>query len=309
MQKIYAALFPLFLFFSSAGPKSQFSADTAPKTAAAPSKVQIMLLGSVHFSQFHKPAVASQNFFGTQRQQELAEVNKLLQQFKPDMVMVEVAPQNQGEIDSLYNLYIADKLDLTQIEGGSSEIYQLGFQMAKALHHKQLHGVDYYQSTSQSLLSDGQHMAIYRNGLENFQKTTRGITEQFLVGNMSVGKFLYTLNKPETIELSHHQFYNLPAYVQNGSFRSYDGLNKSEIDTTQIGAEFISLFYERNLKIYSNILNAQLKNEGKRILLLMGQTHIGVLQDIIDNNPAYELVHVNDYLNDKSWDAESSDRL
>lgn len=254
------------------------------------SKVQLLMLGSLHFSQFYNKDVPSRNFFSPERQQEIAEVNRLLKAFKPDMIMVEVSPEHQGELDSLYSLFRTDKIELEQLESGSSETYQFGFRLAKKLKHNHIYGVDYDASTSQSLLVSGENHEMFQKGLQNFQKYSRGITADFTNGKTSFKEFLAFLNKPETIELTHYLFFNLPAYVQNGSFRNYEGLNKDEIDTTQIGTEFISLFYKRNLKIYSNILNTQLKHDAKRVLLIMGQAHIGVLKNLIDNNPNFEIV-------------------
>ncbi|MCC9136281.1 DUF5694 domain-containing protein [Pontibacter silvestris] len=294
MKKVVLAVFTMTLLFSCAT-KNQSSSATHPPSDA--SKVQILMLGSLHFNQFYNKDIPNKNFFSDRRQQEIAEVNQLLKEFNPDMIMVEVSPEHQAELDSLYDLFRKDTSILEKLEDGSSEIYQFGFKLAKELDHEQLYAINYYNSTSQSLLAAGQNFKTFQNGLENFQKYSRGVTTDFTDGKTTFRDFLITLNKPETIELSHYQFYNLPAYVQNGSFRSYKGLNKNALDTTQIGAEFISLFYNRNLKIYSNILNSQLRNHGKRILLIMGQTHIGVLQDITDNNPGFEVINANTYLN------------
>ncbi|AKD05912.1 hypothetical protein PKOR_22245 [Pontibacter korlensis] len=215
------------------------------------------------------------------------------------MIMIEREPKTQATHDSLYQLYLNGELNPEEVENGAGEVYQLAFKLAKSLGQEKLHCVDYNESTSQGLLSSGDNIEVFQNGLQHFQQTTRGATSKFMEGQTTFMEFLYFMNKPEIVQLSHQQFYNLPAYVQNGSFKSYEGLNRSTIDTTQIGAEFIALFYERNLKIYSNILNAQVKHKGKRILLIMGQTHIGVLQNIIKNNPNYEIVSTNLYLKEK----------
>ncbi len=254
------------------------------------------MLGSLHFNQFHDAGKPSSNFLSQKRQQEISEVNEVLMAFAPDMIMIERAPAEQARYDSLFKLHRQGQIKVNELDGGTGEVYQFAFKLAGKLNHEQLYCVDYDQSTSQGLLNSGDNIALFQSGLQNFQKVSRGVTADFMAGKMTFREFLVFLNKPETIELSHRQFYNLPAYVQNGGFKSYEGLQRSTIDTTQIGAEFISLFYERNLKIYSNILNAQLKNKGNRILLIMGQTHIGVLQDIMKNNPNYEIVNAGQYL-------------
>lgn len=69
-----------------------------------------------------------------------------------------------------------------------------------------------------------------------------------------------------------------------------------EIDEEYIGAEYITLFYNRNLKIYSNILNAQINNNGKRLIVFLGQVHVGVLQELFKNNPNYQVISPIEYL-------------
>lgn len=295
MKKFWLFLLPL-LFLLACTDSKVSNSNTAPAPLVSAAKTQILLLGSLHFNQFHDEGSPVSNFLGQKRQQEIDEVNQLLKKYQPNMILIERAPAEQAKYDSLFQLYANGKLDLNQLEGGTGEVYQFAFKLAKDLQHEKVYCVDYDQSTSQSLLSAGENIALYETKLENFKKVSRGVTAEFMDGKMTFREFLTFLNKPETIQLSHQQFYNLPAYVQNGSFRSYEGLDRNAIDTTQIGAEFISLFYERNLKIYSNILNAQLKHKGKRILLFIGQTHVGVLQDIIQNNPTYEIIPANQFL-------------
>ncbi|WP_276496566.1 DUF5694 domain-containing protein [Pontibacter litorisediminis] len=294
MRNTVLLLLPLLWLASCKSPEPV--TQSAPVSSDSSSKVQIMMLGVPHFSQLQEEESRTSNFLSPQRQDEIAEVNKLLLAYAPDMIMIEREPLEQAKYDSLLSQFKNGRIHLERLEGGAGEVYQFAFKLAKAAGHDKVYCIDHFESTSQSLLSTGDNIEIFEKGLKQFQLTARGITADFKKGDMTFREFLVTLNEPETIALSHRQLYNLPAYVQNGSFRSYQGLNRSEVDTTQIGAELISLFYERNLKIYSNILNAQLKYKGKRILLIMGQTHVGVLQDIIENNPNYEIRSVNHYL-------------
>ncbi|WP_418509567.1 DUF5694 domain-containing protein [Corallibacter sp.] len=64
-----------------------------------------------------------------------------------------------------------------------------------------------------------------------------------------------------------------------------------------MGAEYITLFYNRNLKIYSNILNTQLALKSDKVLLIMGQLHIGILRDLLLKNPNYKVVEISEFLN------------
>ena len=106
------------------------------------------------------------------------------------------------------------------------------------------------------------------------------------------------MNQDKFIDLSHNLIFNIPAYVINGEF-SENGTNTvdiGEIDNKYIGAEYITLFYNRNLKIYSNILNTQLTHKSNKILVIIGQLHVGVLKDLLSHNPNYKVIDTSEYL-------------
>ncbi len=259
-------------------------------------KTEISLLGTFHFNQFHNSESSNNNFFGAKKQKEIAFVLKRLKDFKPDQIYIEREPQYQAQIDSLYGLYKNNKLKLEKLENGAGEVYQLAFRLAKALDLKTPKCVNHYESTPQSLLSSGSNIEKYQSTLKNFQDLGRSVVGKLLQGEASLLETLLKMNLPENISLSHDLLFNIPAYVQDGEFSSYDKVSKASIDKRYIGAEFISLFYERNLKIYSNILNTQLKHNDQRILFITGQVHVGVLQELLSKNKHFKVIESSDIL-------------
>lgn len=261
-------------------------------------KIQIMLVGFDHLSQLDDGTPQS-DVFSQKKQAEIIRLTKHLSGFSPDMIMVEVEPGEQPFIDSMYRLYTSNTLKLKDIEYGSGETYQVGFRLGKMLHLDKIYGVDHYESTSQSLLESGENIELFRKGLKGLQSMVRPMKQKVQQDSLPIYDYIAFMNQPENIKLTHQLFYNMPAYVVNGDF-SDSGTNTvdlGEIDEDYIGAEYITLFYNRNLKIYSNILNAQLKTQSKKLLLIMGQVHIGVLQDIIEDNPNYQIISPLKYLN------------
>ena len=260
-------------------------------------KIEIMLIGFDHLSQLDNGRPES-NVFSEKKQGEIFQLTNHLKNFSPNMIMVEVEPKRQNFIDSLYNLYKNADLKLADIENGSSETYQVGFRLGKSMNLPTIYGIDHYEATSQSLLNNGSNIAFFEKELKNLQNTARPLKQSVQKDSLSIYDYIVFMNKPETIELTHNLFYNLPAYVVDGKF-SDSGTNTvelGEVDENYIGAEYITLFYNRNLKIYSNILNAQLKNNGKKLIVLLGQVHVGVLQELFENNPNYKVVSPLEYL-------------
>ena len=256
-------------------------------------RVEILILGTLHFNQFHKKGDRFRDFTSQERQKEFSEVVASLDQFHPDAVFIEREPKHQKKMDSLFRL---KPLDYHSISGGMSEVYQIGVQLAKKRGLQTVYGVDFYESTSQNLMKEGENLEVYQQALQFFQNKGRSITGVFLSGKMTIKEFLIELNKEENIKLSHRLLFNTPAYVRNGSFKNNDD---KEIDNEYIGVEFISLFYNRNLKIYANILSTVAKTKAKKVVLIVGQVHVGVLQELLRNNPKFKVVEVNPYLLDK----------
>ncbi len=260
------------------------------------SKVEIALLGTFHFNQVHNLDQPNTNFFGEVLQSDLGNVLDKIKAYKPDRIYIEREPRFQKAVDSLFLLYQNDKVQLKDISGGAGEVYQLAFRLAKELKLRSPLCVNHYESTSQELLNSGKNIEIYRNDLKSFQQLGRGIVGDFIKGKTSLLKTLELMNTPENIRKSHRLFFNTPAYVKEGSFANYKNIDATSMDTNYVGAEFISLFYKRNLKIYSNILNAQLDKGGIKILMITGQTHVGVLQELLQNNINFKVVPLHNYL-------------
>lgn len=90
--------------------------------------------------------------------------------------------------------------------------------------------------------------------------------------------------------------YITPARVTNGTLKADPMVDSAFINPDYVGAEFISVFKNRDYKIYSNVVTTQLARQGKRLLVIIGQRHVGSLQSIFRDDPEYKLVDANAYL-------------
>ncbi|RAK66200.1 hypothetical protein DLM85_13995 [Hymenobacter edaphi] len=224
-----------------------------------------------------------------------------LSRFRPDAIMVEAEPAEQGRLDSLFARYQAGQLDLAALPDGRSERYQVGFALAKELGLPGVRAVDYYAATTQSLLQSGTNYDAFARDLRLMQTTSRPLKALVQHDSLSVYDYIALANQPALVNLIHRAIFNTPAMVTDGAF-SPQGKNTVDlgpVDTAYIGAHYISLFYNRNLKIYSNILRAQQQSQAKRVLVIFGVAHVGVLQELLAANPAYEVTPAAAYLKTK----------
>ncbi|UOR06902.1 DUF5694 domain-containing protein [Hymenobacter aerilatus] len=268
------------------------------RAQGAPSnKVQVMVVGSDHLAQLYNKQPQS-DVFSAKKQAELAQVRAQLARFRPTVILVEAEPREQAQLDSLYRLYQQGQLALESLPTGRSERYQVGFALAKQLQLPSPKGVDYYATTSQSLLSTGTNIEAYTRELKQLQTTARPLKRLVQHDSLSLYDYLALVNRPELISLVHRLQFNTPAQVMNGTFAAggTNTVDLGKVDTEYIGAHFITLFYNRNLKIYSNILRAQQQSQAPRVLVLFGVAHVGVLQELLAANPAYEVVPATRYL-------------
>ena len=256
------------------------------------SKTEILLLGSTHFNQDSYNNNPKADLFSPARQAEVAALIKSLKAYNPDLILVERTPEEQGTLDSLYALYRTGKLALQDLPNGRSEQYQFGFALAKAVNLQRIFGADYYESVSNRMLTEGTNIEAFQKGLDVFAQVGREADTRFREGRLSIRDFLLFINTPLVLDLAYRVMYLNPARVKNGKFTNAPAqyVDSACITPAYIGAEYISLFYERELKIYSNIVTRQLEQKSKRILVIMGHRHAAVLTKIFEEDPAYKII-------------------
>ncbi len=260
-------------------------------------KTDIMLLGSDHLTQFYKSDKPSTDVLLPEPQRAVSAFVKLVLPYKPDLIMVEVLPEKQTQIDSLYALYVSDKLKLDQLEDGRSEVYQIAFRLGKQLGLTKIHCVNAPGGTSQSILDNGENISLYKEEGATLRAMVVDKVKAVQDGKLSLTNYLTFINQPETYNKVYRLRYITPARVRNGTFKNPDAMiDTAFINPTYIGAELISVFKNRDYKIYSNLVTTQLKTKAKRALLLIGAAHLGSLRSILRDDTDYNLVDPMNYL-------------
>lgn len=269
--------------------------SSAQATQTAP--VEVMVVGFDHLSQLYNRQPES-DVFSPKKQAELAKLRAALARFRPEAIMVEAEPREQPQLDSLYERYRAGQLQFAALPTGRSERYQVGFALAKQLGLPAPRGIDYYAATSQNLLSTGRNIGAFRQELQQLQSVSRPLRRQVQHDSLSLYDYIALANQPALIALSHRALFNTPALVTSGTF-SATGTNTvdlGKVDTAYVGAHYITLIYNRNLKIYANILREQQRSSAKRLLIVLGVAHVGVQEELFAANPAYRVVRAAAYL-------------
>ncbi len=261
-----------------------------PKTIAdllGQPKGKILILGVFHFEGGSRDTHKPKNFldvFSEKRQKEIEEVTELLTKFKPTKVAVEWKEAERGDkTREEYQAYLKGEFELRH-----NEVYQLGFRLAKKMNHPQVYLVDAKGEQLQPWVDPeeyakkhpGQERFFYDGWYEKYEawwdhldeaKTRTTLREHYLVVN------------DERAALLNHGVY-LSGGFAYGAGDEYPKLNG-----------FINRWYNRNLKIFANLVRITEKPD-ERIVLIIGNGHLGILQHLVKASPAYELVAVQDYL-------------
>ena len=268
-----------------------------PAAASSPAATtDILLLGCSHLAQLYKAGNPNSDVLTPRRQAELAAVLDGLQRYRPDGIMIEELPEEQDRIDSLYQRYRQGQLDLNTLPGGRSEVYQLGFALGKRLGLSRIYCVNAPGGTSQSILDEGQNIELYKQATADWRTFSDPFSQQLQAGTSTIGQFLRTINAPAVLQQLHALVYCTPARVVNGTLKPDAMVDAAFINPRYVGAEFISVFYNRDLKVYSNIVTTQLQTRQRRQLLIIGARHVSSLQGILAADPAYRVVASARYL-------------
>lgn len=266
-----------------------------PSVGQQAAPVQVMIFGAAHLSQLNSGPMPV-DVLQPLHQQSLQHLRAALGNFQPDAVMVEQEPKEQPELSAQYHAFCGPQHTLPKGEE-RDEIVLVAFPLACKQALVEVTAVNFYDSTPQGMLAAGDNVALYQAGLKQLQGFARPLGRQLAEGDISLYDFLRTINQPDKIELSHRVIFNTPAYVHEGDFHDPPAnVDMARIDKHYIGVEFIDLFYRRNLRIYSNILQAQQRLGARRVLIMLGQNHVGVLQELLRHNPNFQVVEAATYL-------------
>lgn len=232
---------------------------------------EIALVGTFHFPDRF-------DIFSEKTQMEIETFVEDVAKWQPDTVAVELPAREQKKIDAFYrNFFAGDTVALhsygkLMTYGHESELttlneaVQVGFRLAKKLGHSRVYGIDEDMELSDELAAVvgdvmtkpfAALMQYLENAYEHSEKTVSA---------------LYRLhNDPQYLALDHAMYLSMNA-VNRGNYE---------------GSRLAAQWYERNLKIFSNLQN--LCADKTRVLVLIGSSHTTILKELVVGCPGLEL--------------------
>ena len=258
----------LMLTFGSARVAAAQFASLGGKTAGA----QVLVVGAYHMSNPRLDAVnlTADDVLAPKRQREIDQLAAKLAAFRPTKVAVEIPYGRDSVSNSLYQRYLAGTHALDR-----TEMQQLGFRIAKAAGLPRIHGVDYdldvnLASVMVWALTHGQpELATVAQSL-----SARLLTEaDSMMKHATVTEIITALNSARA----------------DSAQGIYLAALRVGADTSYPGANAAARWYERNLKIASNILRV-IDSPTDRVLVIIGAAHGPILRELLERVPGVRLV-------------------
>lgn len=243
---------------------------------------EVLLLGTFHFME------SSIDFYSIEIQNELDLMAGKLSAFNPDVIAVEAAVNAQECVDESYEKFdLADLQDRNKMQNETlGEIYmfgqtypitynneaiQIGYRLGKMLEHSKVYAID-----DDTILN----MEVMNNPPSSLKEAMNAFHADMNKHiNDTIADMYKYYNSEEWSKLNHS------IYIQ---------ANMISTGNHYAGAEMVTKWYERNLKIFSNIQRLAAKNE--RIFIIYGAGHLQILRDLINADSNLKLVDVDKYL-------------
>ncbi len=250
------------------GPSDFFSKDRA----------KVLVVGTFHFNypgkDDHKTAESNKVDVLTEpKKSEVTELVNYIKKFRPTKIAIEAFPSWQAM--TKYREYLAGKhLDKRD------ERYQLGMRIAKEYHLDTLYSVDARSlqrelAKKDSLLFD----SLFEKVDWDIEDPYWDMAKKWLDYNDVLTKEMTLLDYFAYMNSKESHQYGYGMYL-TGAFATGQGQ----------GADNLAVWwYNRNLRIFANIINITESNED-RILVVMGNGHAAILRQLFEASPQFEFI-------------------
>ena len=239
---------------------------------------QVLVIGSYHMSNpgLDVVNIKADDVLAPKRQREIDDLAAKLAAFKPTKVAVEIPFGRDSTSNTFYRRYVAGTHTPDR-----TEMQQLGFRVAKSAGLPRIHGVDFDLDAN---IASVMVWALV-HGQPDLPNAAQSLTARLvaeadsLMRNATVTEIVRVLNSPRAD--SAHGIYM--AALRVGA------------DTSYAGANVTARWYERNLKIASNVLRL-IESPADRVLVIIGAAHGPILREILERVPGVRLVPPGDAL-------------
>jgi hypothetical protein len=278
--------FCLLLFIGFTSCQEQSSETTATN---ASDKIKVYLLGTFHFAQTD----STYNVLDEKHQKSIQELCEIVIRKNPEKVFIERQPEFEfrNKFDSLFKVYAEnDKLPWR------NETFQVAFRIAKRLQHPKVYQCDnpgmfgkYYREAVKYAKENDQMGFVNATAKGTVIREDDRVDEDSIQKNSSLLEYIKWINSDVVMKTSHASYVANDPLIGSKDYYNYDD------DDTLIGAQITASWYQRNIFIYTKMIN-QLSFDEKAIFLVIGADHVPILTHLFESNPHFEVIKASTWL-------------
>jgi hypothetical protein len=209
---------------------------------------------------------------------EVHKIAQLLAKFKPTVIIVETSPSYNPTLQKAYQAYLQNpKMEIKD----PNEIELLAFELGRLAQTQRIFGIDHKMGYNYGIGYELAATKVNDATYENYMNLATAEEKKINFDQLPVFEQLKMTNHPQYLDFLINVNADMLAYVSTEQ--------KFE------GADEAAKFYQRNLRMYSNLNQIDLKPTD-RLFILMGAAHTAFFNDFMKRSPKYELVNPFMYL-------------
>ncbi|REL33758.1 hypothetical protein DYD21_10150 [Rhodohalobacter sp. SW132] len=243
-------------------------------------KVQVLNFGTFHMGFTTDANTTEFDEHDRENQKKVHEIAEKLSAFEPTVILVETPPEQNEKLREAFFRY-KDNPDM--FFENPSEIELLAFELGRLSGTERIYGIDHKMRYNYMI---GQFIMTNDIDPERYDAYSDNLLQFF----PSVDVDRDNLNLLEKLKLTNHDRYLDFLITVNADRLTYTA-NEGGFE----GADEAAKYYQRNLRMYSNLHRVNL-DEDDRVFILMGASHTAFFRDFMSRDPKYEMVDTFDYL-------------
>ena len=257
----------------------QENQGTYPPASSSSEKIKVLNFATFHMGTTTDATSVDFDEKDKKNQEDAQKIAQLIAQFKPTIICVETPRERNEELNNKYQEYLKDPSKISTYYG---EVGLVAFEVGRISKNAQLYAIDHKLSYNYMIYDEIVNQ-IDSTTIDEYYENPYKSTPELNVS-------LDTLSLFEKLKLMNSQKFLDFLIVVNADILTFAGTENGFE-----GADEAAKFYQRNLRIYSNINRIPMTKED-RVFILSGGTHTAFLNEFMKRSPKYEVVNTMDYL-------------
>ncbi|WP_299683323.1 DUF5694 domain-containing protein [uncultured Tenacibaculum sp.] len=242
-------------------------------------KIEVLNFGTFHMGETSDENKTEFDENNKDNQKAVHKIAAMLAKFKPTVILVEARPEYDEKLQSSYKEYVKNP---NMKFKNPNEVQLLAYELGRLSGTKRIYGIDHKMNYN------------YKIGAEINNEIDKEMLYKYYQNpipyhtNLKVNRD--NLSLLDQLKLSNHDLYLDFLITVNADMLTHAG-TKNGFE----GADEAAKYYQRNLRMYSNLNRIKLTKED-RVFILMGASHTAFFRDFISRSPKYKMVNTFKYL-------------